>query len=460
MEFNVLPKSPLYKAFSDVGRRIYLPDGIFYWSGRAKLEAEYSATLGAAYGYEKDFIPGGSSEWVPCYLNSVHSQFQDFNVNNLVPYAPIPGVADLRSAWKDLIIKKSPFDDANKIQFLNDYITLPIITNGVTNAIYSSLMMFLNPNETVIIPNKRWGNYDNIIIRLLGGKIKSFQFFHEGKLNLKGLQEVLEETSSIQKKLIILLNFPNNPTGYVPTNKEKDAIIALLIETYNKYDIPIIVLVDDAYEPYVFEANRVKHSIFYELQNLNEDIIPVKLDGVTKELLLYGARIGFITVGLKPKWVESKGDLQKLKKEVDNKFSGLIRSTISNCNHFYQVIVQKLLNERGIDQIMSERKKVQDLLQTRYDVLYDQILSIAIPGISIDPNGGGFFIFVNIDPKIVKANMLADHLLKKYKVGIIPIENPEENINGIRIAYCSINVDQIPEFIQRIKSAFQDFLIK
>jgi aspartate/methionine/tyrosine aminotransferase len=459
MEFNLLPKTPLYKAFSDVGKRIYLSDGIFYWSGRAKKEAEYSATLGAAYGYEKDFIPGGSSEWLPCYLNSVHSQFQDFNINNLVPYAPIPGVANLRSVWKDIIVKKCPFNHPNEIQFLKDYTTLPIITNGVTNAIFSSFMMFLDPNESVIIPNKRWGNYDNII-KLLGGKIKSFQFFHEGKLNVSGLKEVLEETARHQEKLIILLNFPNNPTGYVPTYEEKDAIVELLIEINNEFKIPIVVLVDDAYEPYVFNKNRVKHSIFYDLQKLNENIIPVKLDGVTKELLLYGARIGFITIGLKSKWVEGVGDLQILKNEIDNKLSGLIRSTISNCNHLYQVIIQKLLNEQGIEQLSLERKKIQDLLQTRYETINKQMGLINIPGISIDPNGGGFFIFVNIDPNIVKANIFADFLLKKYKVGIIPIEKPEENINGIRIAYCSINLDQIPEFIQRIKSAFLDFIVK
>jgi aspartate/methionine/tyrosine aminotransferase len=450
MEFTVLPKIPLYKAFSNVGKRINLPDGIFYWSGRAKSEAEYSATLGVAYGYEKDFIPGGSSEWLPCYLNSIHSQFHNYDVNNLVPYAPIPGVANLRSSWKDVIIKKSPLDDPHEIQFLKDYITLPIITSGVTNALFSSLMMFLNPGEPVIIPNKRWGNYDNIIIKLIGGKIKSFQFFQDDKLNLRGFREVLEETAINQRKILLLLNFPNNPTGYVPTHEEKDSMIKILSEIHNKYNLPIIVLVDDAYEPYVFDKNRVKHSIFYELQKLSEDIIPVKLDGVTKELLLYGARIGFISIGLKPKWVESKEDLQILKNEIDNKLSGLIRSTISNSNHFYQAIVQRLLNEQGLDQILLERKRVQDLLQIRYEVMNEQIKSICIPGISIDPNGGGFFIFINIDPEMVKANVLADHLLKKYKVGIIPIEKPEENIN----------VDQIPEFVQRIKSALHDFLPK
>ena len=181
---------------------------------------------------------------------------------------------------------------------------------------------------------------------------------------------------------------------------------------------------------------------------------------MTKELLLYGARIGFITIGLKQKWVEDQDQLQDLKKEIDNKLSGLIRSTISNCNHFYQTLVLKLLKEQGIEKILEDRKKVKDLLKSRYDLINEQAATLEIPGVSIDPNSGGYFLFINIDPKIIKASVFADHLLKKYKVGIIPIEKLEDNINGIRIAYCSISIDQIPEFIQRIKLAFQDFLTK
>jgi len=64
---------------------------------------------------------------------------------------------------------------------------------------------------------------------------------------------------------------------------------------------------------------------------------------------------------------------------------------------------------------------------------------------------------VNLNPKKFRANDFADHLLKKYKVGVIPIEKPNDNINGIRIAYCSIDLTQITEFINRIKLALVDY---
>jgi len=71
MKFNQLQNTPLYSAFSDIGKRIFLPEGIFHWSGRAKKEAEIIGTIGTAYGFEKDFIDGGSSDWMPCYIKEI-----------------------------------------------------------------------------------------------------------------------------------------------------------------------------------------------------------------------------------------------------------------------------------------------------------------------------------------------------------------------------------------------------
>jgi aspartate/methionine/tyrosine aminotransferase len=79
------------------------------------------------------------------------------------------------------------------------------------------------------------------------------------------------------------------------------------------------------------------------------------------------------------------------------------------------------------------------------------------PNISVDPNAGGFFLFLNLNPAKINATKFADHLIKNYKIGIIPADNPEENINGIRIAYCSIDKRKIPELVNRIKLALDDF---
>jgi aspartate/methionine/tyrosine aminotransferase len=460
MNFKILKKTTLYKSFSELGKRIYFPEGIFYWSGRAKKEAEFVGTIGAAYAFENNFIVNGSSEWVPCYLEDIKDYFKNLEINDLIPYASVSGLQELRLAWKDWILKKSNFEinsEKGKIEKLSNFTSIPIITSGVTSAIFLSCALFLDPEEYIISPNKRWGNYDNIINKFLGAKIYPFEFFINEKFNIKGLEKAILEVSKLQEKILIILGFPNNPTGYIPTWEEKDQLIESFRSIQKRINKPIIILIDDAYEPYIYSEGVINRSIFYDFQQLTEDVIPVKLDGITKELLMYGGRIGFVTLGLKPSWIKNIEELKLLNLELDNKLSGMIRSTISNCNHFYQAITLKLFKEKGMDKILNSRKYIIDLIKKRFEKINLKLKEIQNPDITIDPNAGGFFLFINLNPNKIKATEFADHLLKKYKVGIIPIENKEENVNGIRIAYCSIDINQISEIVNRIKLALKDY---
>ncbi|MFX1279625.1 MAG: aminotransferase class I/II-fold pyridoxal phosphate-dependent enzyme [Promethearchaeota archaeon] len=459
MEFKILKKTPLYQAYSELGKRLFLPQGIFYWSERAKKEAELIGTIGSAFGFEKDFIDGGSSKWLPCYLDEL-SEYFSVDVKQIVPYASIGGLTEIREIWRDWIIRKANYDKERSLALLSRlqrYITSPIITAGVTNGIYHSSALFLNPGEFIIAPNKRWGNYDNIIEKNIGARIKSFEFFSDQNFNLRSLDNAIMDVAKSQEKIIIILNFPNNPTGYVPTTKESSEIVSLLQERHRSLNKPIIVIVDDAYEPYVYTDESSNRSIFYDLHQLDEDVIPIKLDGVTKELLMYGARIGFLTFGLKPSWTKNDEELELLKSEINNKSEGLNRATISSCNHFYQTITQKMFQEKGIEKFLSSRENVYNLLKKRYEKINSELKKIDDPNISIDPNSGGFFLFMNLNQKKVRATEFGDHLLQKYKLGIIPIEKPDENINGIRIAYCSIDLKDIPEVVNRINLALNDF---
>ncbi len=459
MNFEILEKTPLYDAFSDIGKRIFLPDGVFYWAGRAKKEADINGTIGTAFGYEKDFIELGSDEWLPCYLKEI-KKYTELNVKDIVPYASIGGLADLRTIWREWIIRKSEYNsetDKEKIVHLNKYMTNPIITTGVTNAIYLSCKLFLNPGEKIICANKRWGNYDNIIVKNIGAEIKSFDFFKDDRINLDSLKDTINEVNKIQNKIVIIINFPNNPTGYVPSKQEAKDILKLLEETQVKLKKPFIIIIDDAYEPYVYSEEALNTSFFYELQQLKGDIIPIKLDGLTKELLMYGARIGFLTIGLKSNWVSNDEELEKLKKEINNKLEGMNRSSISNCNHIYQAIAERIFQEVGFEKIIDSRNRIKEVLEKRYEKINNELKSLDNPNISIDPNSGGFFLFINLNRQKIKANNFADYLLKHHKVGVIPIEKPAENINGLRIAYCSIDINQIPEVISRIKTALSQF---
>jgi aspartate/methionine/tyrosine aminotransferase len=454
MEFTILPKSIVFRSLSKMAKDIFQPDGIFYWAGRSKKEAEINATIGTAVGSETDLIPNGREKNVPYYLPQV-ADYIKIEPEKYVAYAPIAGVPAIRKLWEDWIVYKGVNDvnlPSGKID-LTGKLTKPVICNGITNAIFLMSRFFLDEGESIISPNKRWGNYDSIITRQNGIKIESFEFFKDGMFNLTEMIELMDTVAKKQKKIVLILNFPNNPTGYTPTQKEIQDIVNGLKKYCDKSDVPVVVLCDDAYEGYVYTDDRVKQSIFYELVDIHPNLIPLKMDGSSKEMLMYGARIAGITLGLHSSWVSE--DKEKFIAEWDNKMQAMIRSTASNCNHFSQEVLIGILND-GFDKLVSSRKKVIDILKERYDASLAALKKFNTPNVTLDPAGGGFFLFINVDG--IDAAKLADHLLVKHKVGTIPIKKEKSNINGIRVAFCSIPVENIEDCFKRIDAGVRDLL--
>src|SRR6056297_2026245 len=166
MEFEILPNTPIYEAFSDMGRRIYQPDGIFYWAGRAKKESDLSGTVGTAMGTESQFIEGGRDKFVPFYLPEL-KEYINLEPERFVSYASMAGLAKLRDLWEEWVVYKGKVKSnlpSGSVD-LTGKITKPIFCNGITNAIFLMSKYFLNPGEMIISPEKRWGNYNSILTR-------------------------------------------------------------------------------------------------------------------------------------------------------------------------------------------------------------------------------------------------------------------------------------------------------
>ena len=169
MKFDLLMNTPIFKAFSEMGKNIFQPNGIFYWAGRAKKEADVNATIGTAVGPETDLIADGRDLKVPYYLPEI-KDYITLNPEQYVPYAPIAGLPALREAWTNWVIfkakqkKNSPSGSID----LTGKLSLPTICNGITNAIFLMSRLFLDINETIVSPNKRWGNYNSILSKQNG----------------------------------------------------------------------------------------------------------------------------------------------------------------------------------------------------------------------------------------------------------------------------------------------------
>ena len=449
MDFPELAKTPLQEALSLYGKRVFLPQGIFYWAGLAKT-AEINGTIGTAKGSELNSFYGISNDdKIAFFVKNMDDYLaSDVSASLIAPYAPIGGLPPLREKWKKWILEKTGLKNKDDIESL---ISLPIVTCGITNSIFHAVRFFVGEGESVLVSDKYWGNYNTIIKLNIGAGIDVFKTFDGQVFNTASMSEQIKAQVKKQKKAVLMLNFPNNPSGYCPPEDEMQQIANALIKTTSEVKKPVIVLIDDAYEGYVYDPAGEKRSLFAFLVDKDPNLIPVKLDGASKELLFYGGRVAFITIGFSSKW---DVDLATLNKELDNKLSGGIRGTNSNAARISQTLVIKLLD--SMEKTLENRKKVFDILAERWTEFQKNASQLHAPdkGIYFDPYQGGFFAFLNL-PKDISAEKVAKKLLDDQSVGVIPIEKPDIGVNGLRVAYCSMPKEIIGETLSRISKSLE-----
>lgn len=448
MEFEALKQNGLFNLLSKVGKRVFMPQGVFHWVNRAKKEAHIDATIGVARGLKSEFIENATSDPTVLYLPSFKAMFNELEPEEIFPYASPTGAMPFRRAWKEWQNWKM-----NK-QLGNDRklppITNPIATPGLTNALYTLSTLFIDPDETVVVSDKRWGVYDMMLCSQIGARLESVPLFSQDKLNVQGFAEALIKTSQTQEKMLLLLNFPHNPTGYMPdaasVNELKDALCSVVKKT-NK---DLIIFLDDAYEGMVYDDNARQWSLFPDLVDLHQKILPIKIDGISKEFFFFGGRIGCITFPLMGHW----DNVKDVESELENKVSAIIRGNVSNSCHVVQEIAAKLLNEKR-DQILKERDLLIKIIYERVQVFKECLNSLKDNAIvQADPFNAGLFAFFNI--KGTSAFEFADVLLRNHGVGTVAFEKKDIGINGIRVTFGSTPIKDIPEVVDAIGKTIQD----
>ena len=448
MDFPALEKTNALDFFSEYGKKIFNPTGIFYWTGRSKTEAKINATIGSAKGRSKDIFEDGDDQKITLCIPSIKEYFPDLSTEEIFPYAPEVGIPAFRDAWKEWLLKKAE-GDADRIA---PRLMSPMIVPGITGGISICTRMFVDPGTPIIVPDKRWENYDNVFLRNIFCEIEEYPTFDGQDYNLNGMIASIKKVWGQQDRAVVMLNFPNNPTGYCPPKTVAQKMVKEIQDLVsNNADKKLVMIFDDAYEGYVYDKEAENRSLFYSFDPA-PNFLPVKMDGISKEMLWYGARVGAVTLMCPDQWFE-QGGKDEVCKEIENKFRGVVRNTVSNCSRVAQVTALKAL--KNIDKVIEERSKVFNLLAERYQITKDELGKLTTDLLVVDPFQGGFFCFVNINPKSgLKSFDVCDHLLKKYAVGAVPIEDGD--INGIRLAFCGVESQDIPEMCQSLEKAVID----
>ena len=305
--------------------------------------------------------------------------------------------------------------------------------------------MFVDPGRCIITADRRWENYDHVLGQNLGIRIADFPLYDDGDLNVAGLVSAIRGVWLEQDNAVVLLNFPNNPTGFCPSAAAGQRLVESLDRLAEGTAKRLVVLFDDAYESYVYDPAAMQSSLFY-LCRPRPNLLPVKLDGVTKELLWYGARAGTITLACPDEWL-SGDDAEAVAAELDNKFAGVNRGLFSNNSTVTQAVAARAMEQ--MERLVVERQRTFELLKQRYRTLKDELAKMDTDLVTVEPFQGGFFCFITLRPESgLRATDVANHLLDQHGVGTVPFDT--DSMNGLRIAFCSVESDDLPELCRRL----------
>lgn len=418
---TVQKNSPhVYEMLSDLGKLIYFPkEGIISQSAEAKVKAKtYNATIGTA-------LENGQ----PMHLKVLQDTLSAYAPKDLYEYAPPAGKPELRAAWRSKLLVENPSLEGKS--YGN-----PIATNALTHGLSIVADLFVGPNDAVIIPDKNWENYELTFSIRRGAEMVYYPLYNEQNLfNDAALKEAILAQKG-KGKAVVVLNFPNNPTGYTPGAQEGRKIVEA-IQAGAEAGINLVVVTDDAYFGLFFE-DSMHESLFGSLAGLHPRVLAIKVDGATKEEYVWGFRVGFITYA---------DPSDAVLAALEQKTMGIIRATISSGPHPSQTFVLKALQAPEFAaqraekfQIMKGRaNKVKAVLDTgKYAAEWDYY-----------PFNSGYFMCLKL--KTVTADPLRLHLLDQYGVGTIALGETD-----LRVAFSCIEEANLEHLFDLIHQGVKD----
>lgn len=402
-----------FSVLSRLGKELFFPRGILTQTAEAREKALlYNATIGIAR-------EGGSA----MSLGSIMDQVPSITPDDALDYAPSYGLMDLRVLWKEKMLEKNR-------SLAGKSTSLPVVTSGITHGLTVAGEMFIDPGDIVLLADKFWGNYNLVFSTRLGAEMRTFPLFTEdGHFNTSSMAEELDKALADKGKVFLLLNFPNNPTGFSPRRSEVEGIADAIVSAVGP-GRDIVAVLDDAYFDLFFEDDCFDESLFGLLADRSEHLFPVKLDGITKEEYAWGLRVGFITVNV------VSDDSPALYSAFEKKVGGAIRGCISNCSKLSQTIALRALRSPGYETQKAEKYDVMKARARRtLEVLDNQEYASSWEAY---PFNAGYFMCVR--PLNVDAEELRVRLLERYGVGVIA------SGGDIRVAFSCLEVEEVAPF--------------
>jgi len=265
-----------------------------------------------------------------------------------------------------------------------------LVSPGARFSIFAAITTLLNPGDELIVIEPAWPAYKDCAL-YAGVKVRTITTTLEGKWEPTIAQ--IENVINVNTKMIIL-NYPNNPTGKILPEKLQDEIINLAIKN-NLY-----VLSDEIYSQYAFK--KWKSILCY---NYEKSIVT---QSFSKSHAMTGFRIGYAVAD--PKIIDALSKLQAL--------------CLTNVSEPIQYIAMRALEADTSDNT--------NTVQTRLNALTEKAKEMKLDFIVPD---GAMYLFARVNQDGFNGGEFANNLLEKG-LAVAPGEGFGEYRNFIRISAC------------------------
>ncbi|MDI6601598.1 MAG: aminotransferase class I/II-fold pyridoxal phosphate-dependent enzyme [Thermoanaerobacteraceae bacterium] len=287
-----------------------------------------------------------------------------------------------------------------------------IVTIGVSQAIDTALRTLVSSGDEVIIPQPSFVAYQPCTI-MSGGVPRFVPTFEEDNFVLR--PDILEKNITDKTKVLIL-PYPNNPTGAIMTRDE----LAAIAEVVKRHDL--IVISDEIYSELTYGVN---HTSFASMPDMWERTITV--NGFSKTYAMTGWRLGYIAA--------PKGFIKEMVKV-----------------HQYTVTCAPSMGQYAAVEALKNGDEDIKKMVTEYDNRRKFLLGeIRDMGLHCFEPRGAFYLFPSIKNTGLSSDEFATRLLYEGKVAAVPGTAFGENGEGfIRLSYAS-SMNDLKEATKRMR---------
>lgn len=312
---------------------------------------------------------------------------------------------------KELKIEISKYLD-RKYGMKYNYNNEIMVTVGGSEGIDMALRAMLDPGDEVIIPQPSYVSYEPCTV-LAGGKTVIVELKEENEFRLTA--EELEEAITPKSKILIM-PFPNNPTGAVMELNDIEAI-AKVVKEHDLY-----VITDEIYSELTYLE---KHVSIASLPGMKERC--VLINGFSKAYAMTGWRLGYACA---PKEILS----QMLK---IHQFAIMCAPTTS------QYAAVEAMKNGDADVV-----RMRDQYNERRRYLLHRLKNM---GLKCFEPFGAFYIFPSIKEFGMTSDEFATELLNSKKVAVVPGTAFGKSGEGfVRISY-AYSIDDLKTALGRIE---------